>query len=72
MSKKNHTWDETNTCIWCGLKRKRHTVRHRMAITNHPPYDHYMYERKMAYSMDGQKWSFIRPNCADISQPVHA
>lgn len=44
-------------------ERKVKSWKLRMAITNEPPYDHYMRGTKMAYSWNGERWDFTRPEC---------
>lgn len=34
-----------------------------MAITNFPPYDHYLREMIWLFSFDGGKWTSNRPDC---------
>lgn len=58
----NHRWKE-NQCIHCGIKRKRHYSKLLMAITDFPPYDHYLREMIWVFSFDGGKWTSTRPDC---------
>lgn len=46
----------------CGIIRNRITLRFRMAITNHPPYDHYKYETVMRYFTPEKKYDKA-PSC---------
>jgi len=55
----NHSW-KNNICQKCGIKRKRKYWKLLMAITNHPPYDHYQTGTDWWY---GNKHQFERPNC---------
>lgn len=57
----NHRWKD-NVCVHCGVQRTKKTFKLLMAITNHPPYDHYMYETGYIYS-DGETNSRVRPVC---------
>lgn len=57
-----HKWID-GKCTVCGLRRKVKSWKLRMAITNEPPYDHYMRGTKMAYSWNGERWDFTRPEC---------
>lgn len=61
IPKGNHRWKD-NKCIRCGVTRVKKTFRYRMAITNHPPYDHYIYEQVYIYS-DGEQTRRERPYC---------
>lgn len=38
-----------------------------MAITDFPPYDHYLREMIWLFSFDGLKWKADRPDCKIIS-----
>lgn len=58
----NHRWKD-NKCIHCGITRLKKTFKYLMAITNHPPYDHYLYEQGYIYS-DGEQARRERPYCA--------
>lgn len=60
----NHKW-KNDKCLRCGLERKRKTVKRRMAIVNHPPYDVYKYETFWVYYHFIEGWKFDRPDCAD-------
>ncbi len=51
----NHRW-ENNICIKCGIKRTKKTFKYLMAITNHPPYDHYIYEQGYIYEDGESTW----------------
>lgn len=62
---KKHRWIQ-NQCVKCGLLRERKTQRLLMAITNHPPYDHYIYKQYFEYN-DGFKKMDKRPDCKPIN-----
>ena len=64
----NHKWDKNNTCINCGITREKKSWRRLMAITNHPPYDHYVYGKSWAYFFEPKIGTFKRPDCK-TSQP---
>jgi hypothetical protein len=57
----NHRWN-SDTCIKCGIKRHKKTIKYRMAITDFPPYDHYKYEQIYIY-INGEGTMYQRPNC---------
>ena len=57
----NHRWED-NVCIHCGCKRTKKTFKYLMAITNYPPYDHYMYEQGYVYET-GEQTTRERPFC---------
>ena len=65
----NHKWDSDNVCVRCGITRKKKSWRLLMAITNHPPYDHYMRGRDWHYGMPDKDYptvkaiGFKRPDC---------
>lgn len=61
----NHKW-ENNTCVNCGIKRKRKYWKLLMAITNEPPYDHYLTGTDWWY---GNKHQFKRPICNKTLTP---
>ena len=61
IKKGNHRWKE-DKCILCGITRVKKTFKYLMAITNDPPYNHYMYERGYIYS-DGEQTRRERPYC---------
>ena len=60
-SKGNHRWKD-NVCVHCGCKRTRKTFKYLMAITDYPPYDHYMYEQGYIYET-GEQTTRERPFC---------
>lgn len=60
---KRHSWKD-NTCVKCGIKRKRKTQSQCMAIINHPPWEVWRHETVMAYSLDGVAWGYLRPDCS--------
>lgn len=65
---KAHRWI-SDTCIKCGLMRKKKTRKVLMAITkNQLPYDHCKYEEYYEYS-DGIKTMEKRPDCKTTQQP---
>lgn len=38
-----------------------------MAITDYPPYDHYLRKMIWIFSFDGRKWKADRPDCKNVS-----
>lgn len=60
-----HRW-QNNVCVNCGLKRKRKGWKLRMAITDFPPYDHYLRGTDWVYYGDGTP-TFKRPDCQKVS-----
>ena len=58
---KRHKWIN-DRCVNCLRERKRKSWKRLMAITNHPPYDHYQYGTAMAYLVN-DRWTFKRPDC---------
>jgi hypothetical protein len=68
---KRHKWKKgplPQTCENCGLIRDRITIKTLMAITNHRPYNHYKYERKMAYK-DAAGTHEFAPECKQFYKP---
>lgn len=61
IPKGNHRW-KYNKCIHCGITRVKKTFKYLMAITNHPPYNHYVYEQGYIYS-DDEQTTRERPYC---------
>jgi len=66
-----HKWDKYNgdTCLKCGITRQKKTFKLLMAITYHPPYDHYKYEQKYVYTIGNGKdrrQTTERPECANL------
>lgn len=59
----NHRWKD-NTCIHCGITRKRKYWRLLMAIVNHPPWEAYLTGTDWWY---GEKHKFQRPECKRIT-----
>jgi hypothetical protein len=62
--KGKHRWIG-NTCIKCGLIRKRKGVNILMAIVNHPPWEAYRREMYWEY-FDGIVYMKKRPDCKTI------
>jgi hypothetical protein len=54
-----HRW-KNNKCVRCGISRKRKYWKLLMAITNHPPYNHYKASNSWWY---GEEHKFQRTNC---------
>ena len=63
----NHRW-KNNTCIKCGVQRKRVYYRQLMAIVNHPPWEAYMRVQEWIYFRPGEKPISNRPNCINQSK----
>jgi len=61
----NHKWKD-NVCVRCGIARKRKGWKLLMAITNHPPYNHYIYGNDWHY---GKEHGFKRPDCITPTKP---
>ena len=66
----NHRWGKDNICLNCGIYRTKKSWKLRMAITNHPPYDHYLYGRSWFYAIPSKEFNvvakaigFNRPDC---------
>ena len=62
----NHKWRKgelPQLCERCGILRQRKTFRLLMAITDHPPYNHYLYETKMVYTGIEMPTTTKRPEC---------
>lgn len=62
---KRHKWRKgalPQLCERCGIIRSRETRKYKMAITNHPPYDHYKYETVMVYQSPDKKYDKA-PSC---------
>ena len=62
----NHRW-KNDSCINCGIKRKKVTVKILMAVVNHPPWEAYKYKQTHHFSFDGVKWRSERPSCQKIN-----
>lgn len=69
----NHTWKPNidkgykiiQTCARCGIMRQKKTVRHCMAIVNHPPWNVYKYEYVWHYTDGEHPETRVRPDCSD-------
>lgn len=61
-----HKWGNGNTCLICGVEREMLTIKHLMAIVNHPPWNVYHYERKWHYLVNN-KLTAQRPDCTPTS-----
>ena len=61
VNKGNHRWKD-NICVHCGCKRTKKTFKYLMAITDFPPYDHYLYEQGYIYET-GEETTRERPFC---------
>jgi hypothetical protein len=60
----NHKWNiQKDVCLRCGVVRERKTSKLLMAITDFPPYNHYLYEQYFLYhTLDGNVTT-KRPDC---------
>jgi hypothetical protein len=65
IPKGNHRWND-NKCVHCGITRFKKTFKYLMAITNNPPYDHYLYKQRYVYT-DGEQSRRNRPYCTGRS-----
>ena len=68
----NHKWRKgelPQLCERCGILRQRKTFRLLMAITDHPPYNHYLYETKIVYTGIEMPTTTKRPECIKTNQP---
>jgi hypothetical protein len=68
----NHKWED-NECVRCGIVRNMESWKLLMAITNHPPYDHYKYGRSYKYGIKVAPFTvkfigFKRPECKTKKQ----
>lgn len=55
-----HKWKD-NECVKCKIFRERSTLKIRMAINHN--IDHYKYETKYKYFLEGGKETWLRPEC---------
>ena len=65
---RKHKWDKWTgeVCLKCGIKRTKKTFKYLMAVSNTPPYDHYVYEQKYVYEIGNGKEktkTTERPEC---------
>jgi hypothetical protein len=63
---KRHKWNgakKVNVCVKCGLKKFRVSERLLMAITNHPPYNHYKYIQTFNYMDNKDNYYKTLPEC---------
>lgn len=68
-----HSWGKNNKCGCCGIVRVRKSWSRLMAITDHPPYNHYQRGTGWWYGMPSEadpntvrSIGFTRPECKKL------